>query len=68
MNHQKAIKVQAERNISPRDLKGLKALMQENLPCRYVLVSLDDTSRETDGVTIEPWDSFLVWLGSGEYG
>jgi len=58
----------SKRTISDRDLRGLKALRQENLLTHHILVCLDDTPREKDGVAILPWDLFLERLWSGEYG
>jgi len=68
LNNQTAIEAKAKRTISDRDLRGLKALRQENLLTHHILVCLDDTPREKDGVAILPWDLFLERLWGGEYG
>ncbi len=54
-----AIEVKAKENVSDRDLKGLKALREEGLCERYVVMSLDKVPRIIDGIEILPYTKFL---------
>ena len=62
-----AIEVKAKKTISHRDLKGLLALREEALMSRYVLVSMEPTARQVDGIIILPWQEFLDRLWNGEW-
>ena len=62
-----AIEVKASKTIGAHDLKGLKALMEENSLKNYLLVSLESISRKIDGIQILPWKTFLINLWNGEY-
>ncbi|MYD31516.1 MAG: ATP-binding protein [Nitrospira sp. SB0661_bin_20] len=62
-----AIEVKAKKAISRRDLKGLLALREEALMTHYVLVSMEPTTRQVDGMTILPWQEFLDRLWDGEW-
>jgi hypothetical protein len=59
--------VKAKSNVSPRDLKSLRALAEEQQLKRYLCVSLEPRAREVDGVTILPVQEFLAALWAGEY-
>ena len=63
-----AIEIKAKTSVSNRDLKGLKALQQEELLENYIVVYLDDTAYEKEGIKILPWQMFLENLWQGEYG
>jgi predicted AAA+ superfamily ATPase len=67
LNEETAIEVKAKKNISPRELKCLKALQKEQILKRYILVSLDPKARVIDGISILPWNKFLEQLWGGEY-
>ena len=55
-----AIKVKATKRVSPRDLKGLKALMEEGLMEKYILVCRTDYPELLDnGILILPYKDFL---------
>ena len=62
-----AIEVKAKKAISRRDLKGLMALREEALMEHYVLVSMEPTARQVDGIAILPWREFLDRLWNGEW-
>ncbi len=62
-----AIEVKAKKAISHRDLKGLMALREETLMAHYVLVSMEPTARQVDGIVILPWREFLDRLWDGEW-
>lgn len=50
-----------------RDLKGLRALKEEGIFKKYIVVSRDNISRTTDdGITLLPWNLFLDWLWDGK--
>lgn len=62
-----AIKVKATKRVSPRDLKGLKALMEEGLMEKYILVCRTDYPELLDnGILILPYKDFLSDLWSGK--
>ncbi len=63
-----AIEVKASRNVSPQDLKGLRAIAEEGKFHRLVCVSLESQRRVSGGVEILPWRQFLERLWAGEYG
>jgi predicted AAA+ superfamily ATPase len=62
-----AIEVKAKENVSPQDLKSLRALAEENRLKRYLCVSLEPRTRRIDGVTILPLREFLEALWDGEF-
>lgn len=62
-----AIEVKAKENLSPFDVKSLKALAEEKKLKRYLCVSLEPRMRKVEGVTILPYRKFLDGLWSGEY-
>lgn len=50
-----------------RDLRGLRALKEEGIFKKYIVVSRDSISRTTeDGITLLPWNIFLDWLWDGK--
>ena len=61
-----AIETKTTRRHTARDLKGLKALKEEDLFSRYILVCNEDYAQTTeDGIEIVPWRQFLdeLWAG-----
>ena len=62
-----AIETKTTRRHTQRDLKGLKALKEEGLFERYILVCNEDYAQLTDdGIEIVPWRIFLDELWSGK--
>lgn len=58
-----AIEVKSTTKVLDKNLKGLRALMEENLIRQFILVSFDEVERETaDGIRILHWESFLKKL------
>ncbi|MGN0738698.1 MAG: ATP-binding protein [Treponema sp.] len=57
-----AIEVKSAREISERHLKGLKALREENIFKRYIVVCQEERPRLVDGIEIFPWKYFLEQL------
>lgn len=68
MGNHTAIEVKAARTFSPRHLKGLKALMEEGVFKRYILVNLGSREHSIDGIDIIPLPKFLelLWKDSIE--
>lgn len=66
LNDRIAIEVKAKNHISKTDLKGLKALREEELLASYIVVSLEDEPRIVDDITILPLSNFLDLLWSGK--
>ncbi len=67
INEEIAVEVKAASRVSARDLKGLKALMEEGLMRKYVLVCRESYPQLLDnGILILPYTDFLdqLWNGS----
>jgi predicted AAA+ superfamily ATPase len=64
---QTAIEVKASKNIAPHDLRGLKALQEEKVLKRYLVVCLEKNERKMGSIQVLPWEIFLVRLWAGEY-
>ena len=62
-----AVEVKATQKVTKSDLKGLKALAEENKFKHLICVSNDKFDREIDGIQILNWQTFLNQLWSGEY-
>lgn len=62
-----AVEVKAKKNLSPRDIKSLKALAEEKKLKRYICVSFEPRKRTVEGITILPFREFLEALWAGEY-
>jgi predicted AAA+ superfamily ATPase len=62
-----AIEVKAKENVSPQDLKPLRALAEEKRLKRYLCVSLELRARTVEGVSVLPIGEFLEALWPGEY-
>jgi predicted AAA+ superfamily ATPase len=62
-----AIEVKAKQNLSPVDLKSLKALAEEKKLKRYVCVSMEPRRRRIGDVIVLPYTEFLEELWSGGY-
>jgi uncharacterized protein len=62
-----AVEVKAKENVSPSDIKSLKALAEEEKLKRYICVSLEKRARKFEGVTVLPYREFLDALWAGEY-
>ena len=63
-----AIEIKSSHLVTDKHLKGLRALKQENLIKRYVVVSLDNVKRTTeDGIEIWPWKEFLTQLWAQKF-
>jgi len=62
-----AIEVKAKKNVSPHDLKSLRALAEERQFKRYLCVCLEPRARAVDGVTVLPYREFLDALWGGRY-
>jgi predicted AAA+ superfamily ATPase len=67
INDISAIEVKGKANISNRDLKGLKALREEQLLKNYIVVSLEDRPRKADNIQILPWKIFLGKLWDKQF-
>ena len=57
-----AIEVKSSSNVTEKHLKGLKALREEGIFKRYVVVCQEEHPRITDGIEILPWKYFLEEL------
>jgi predicted AAA+ superfamily ATPase len=62
-----AVEVKAKENLSPHDLKPLRALAEEKKLKRYLCVSLESRRRTLEGLTVLPLREFLEALWSCKY-
>ena len=67
LNDRAAIEVKAKATLGGRDLKGLKALREEELLRDHLVVGLFDRPRIQDGIQVLPWREFLHRLWDGAY-
>jgi len=62
-----AIEIKGSALVQDKHLKGLRALMEEQILKRYIVVSLDSDKRTTtDSIEILPWKEFLTQLWAGQ--
>jgi uncharacterized protein len=62
-----AVEIKGSSLIGEKHLKGLRALKEEGLFQRYIVVSLDSSKRKTtDSIEIIPWKDFLKSLWQGD--
>ena len=66
LNGEMAIEVKATKHVDAADLKGLRALRDERMLKRYIVVSRDPVRRDVDGITVLPWQEFILALWAGE--
>jgi len=59
--------VKAKDNVSPRDLRSLRALAEEKKLKRYLCVSLESRARRVEGIVLLPVQQFLDGLWDGEF-
>lgn len=57
-----AIEVKTAMNVTEKHLKGLKALQEENIFKRYIVVCQEEHPRLVDGIEILPWKYFFDQL------
>ncbi|MCJ7588780.1 MAG: AAA family ATPase [Candidatus Aminicenantes bacterium] len=62
-----AVEVKDKENVSPQDLRSLRALAEEKMLKRYLCVSLERRPRTVEGITVLPFKTFLEALWAGEY-
>ncbi len=61
-----AVEIKSTHHVSDKHLRGLRALREEGLIARFVVVSLDPEPRVlADSIEIWPWKSFLEALWQG---
>lgn len=61
-----AIEIKTSKNISNKELKGLRAFMEENAVTKYIVVCRELFERFTDdGIRILLWKVFLAELWNG---
>lgn len=65
INSEIAIEAKATRNASKEDIKGLRAIADEGSFTKRLLVCDEPAERETDGIVILPWRTFVERLWSG---
>ena len=62
-----AIEAKAKGNVSPSDLRSLRALAEEKKLKRYLCVCLEPRRREVDGITVLPYREFIDALWDGDF-
>ena len=60
-----AIEIKAKQNINHKDMKGIKALKEEHLLERYIIVTTEKQKLYIDDIDLLPWRDFLdiLWTG-----
>jgi len=67
INERVAVDVKATKRVSTKDLKGLKALMEEGLMEKYIVVCRENYPQLLDnGILVLPYEDFLSRLWNGE--
>ncbi|GAB1432146.1 hypothetical protein MASR2M29_07710 [Spirochaetota bacterium] len=61
-----AIEVKTTTQIQDKHLKGLKALQEEMLLERYIIISRDESYQKEKGIERMPWKLFLEKLWAGK--
>jgi len=61
-----AIEVKSTQDVQERHLRGLKALREENIFQRYIVVCREEHPRTVEGIEILPWQYFLEQLKYGK--
>jgi len=61
-----ALEFKSSSRIVDEDLKGLKALKEEGLIKKFILISQDKINRQSDGVELMYWKDFLNQLWDGK--
>jgi predicted AAA+ superfamily ATPase len=61
------VEVKATDNVSPHDLRSLRAIAEEKILKRLLCVCLEPRARKVDGIEILPYTEFLTALWEGEY-
>jgi predicted AAA+ superfamily ATPase len=62
-----AIEAKAKDPVGERDLRSLRALMDEKALKHYVVVTLESRPRSVGGIALVPWREFLGRLWDGAY-
>jgi predicted AAA+ superfamily ATPase len=62
-----ALEVKAAEKVSEKMLKGLKKIQEERAFKHHILVTLDPTYREIDGIKCMDWKTFLTQLWEGGF-
>lgn len=62
-----AIEVKATRRVTPKHMRGLEALREENVFKNYILVSQDSRERVVNGIEVVTIESFLDKLWDGKW-
>ncbi|MBI2061891.1 MAG: ATP-binding protein [Nitrospirae bacterium] len=62
-----AIEAKAKENVSPGDLRSLRAIADEKTMKRLICVTLEPRRRRIDGITLLPYREFLIGLWNGEF-
>ena len=62
-----AVEVKAKKNVTPQDLKSLRALSEEKKLKRYLCVCLESRVRKVGEIIVLPYQKFLDDLWKGRY-
>ena len=61
-----AVEVKGSSHVRDRELRPLRAFVEEHRPRAALVVSTEPAERVVDGIRIMPWESFLSRLWAGE--
>jgi len=62
LNEKVAVEVKLTKNVTSTHLKGLRAIKEENILKRYILISQDKQSKVVDGIELMYWADFITLL------
>ncbi len=65
-DHEVAIEVKSNEQVTSRHLKGLKAFAEEYIVKKQIVISNDPVPRLSDNIEILPWKIFLERLWNGD--
>lgn len=60
-----AIQVKGKQRLSNEDFRGLKAIEEEGIAQKLILVCLEARERDVNGIRVLPWQQFLQELWTG---
>jgi hypothetical protein len=62
-----SLNIKASANISPKHVRGLKALAEENVAKTSIVFCFEEKKRKLGDVWIYPWKLFLQELWNGQF-
>jgi len=69
INNSTAVEVKVTKNVTGRDFRGIRSLMEEKNLKNYIVVCFEKNPRKVEGISVLPWKIFLdkLWDEGHEY-